>query len=76
MLRTFNDVRNSWAKIMSDDGLAGMNFSEPCHHVVRFVARTVLIEPVDLHVFVVFERDALEAGLRRFDVLQSDNSYQ
>ena len=55
---------------MSDDGLPGMNFSEPCHHVVRFVNRTVLIEPVDLHVFVFFVRDALEASLRSFDVLQ------
>ena len=76
MLRTFNDVHDSWAKKMSEDGLAGINFSKPCHHVVRFVNRAVLIEPMDLHVFVVFVRDALEASLRCFDVLQCDNSRQ
>lgn len=48
---------------MSEDGLAGIDFSEPCHHVVRFANRAVLIEPVELHVFVVFVRDALEASL-------------
>ena len=47
MLRTLNGVHGSWAKKISEDGLAGMNFSEPCHHVVRFVDRTVLIEPVE-----------------------------
>ena len=50
-------------KKMCVDGFAGKNFSEPCHHVVMFVDRTVLIEPVDLQVFVVFVRDALEASL-------------
>jgi hypothetical protein len=65
---TLNDVYDSWAKEMSQDGLADMNFSEPRHQVVRFVGRAVLIEPVELQVFVVFVRDALEATLRNFDV--------
>ena len=47
-----------------------VNFTEPCHQVVRFVSRTVLIEPVDLQVVVIIVRNALEASLRRFDVLQ------
>ena len=59
---------------MYKDGLAGMNFSEPCHHVVRFVDRPVLIEPVEPQVIVVFVRNALEACLRSFDALQCDNS--
>ena len=63
ILRAFNNVHDSWAKIMSDDGLAGMNFSEPCHHEVRFVNRAFFIEPVNFHIFVVFVRDALEANL-------------
>ena len=76
MLHTLNGVQGSWAKKMSEDGLAAMNFTKPCHHVVRFVDRTVLIEPVDLQLFVIFMRDALEASLRSFNVLQSDNSCQ
>jgi hypothetical protein len=50
--------------------MAGFNFTEPCHHVVRFVGRAVLIEPVDLQVVVIIVRNALEANLRSFDVLQ------
>ena len=76
MLRTFNDVNDGWAKKMCKDGLAAINFTEPCHHIVRFFDGTVLIESLDLHVFVAFVRDTLEASLRNFDVLQSDNSRQ
>ena len=50
MLRTFNDVHDSRAKKMCGDGLSAINFTEPCHQVVRFVYRAVLIEPLDLHV--------------------------
>jgi hypothetical protein len=76
LLRTFDDVYDSWAKKISGDGLAGTNFSEPCHHIVGFVDRAVLIQPVDLQMFVVFVHDALEASLRSFDVLKCDDSYQ
>jgi hypothetical protein len=37
---------------------------------VRFVGREAFIEPVDLEVFVVVVRAALDASLRKFDVLQ------
>ena len=78
MLRTLNGVHDSRAKEMSEDGMAGLNFSEPCHQVVRFVDRALVIEPMDLQVVMFFVRDALEASLRRFDVLQCqcDNSCQ
>ena len=76
MLRTLNDVHDSRAKEMSEDGMAGLNFTEPCHEVVTFVDRTFIIESVDLQVVVVIVRDALEAGFRRLDVLQYDNSRQ
>ena len=76
MLRTLNDVHDSRAKEMAEDGMAGLNFTEPCHHVVRFVDRAVFIEPVDLQVVVVIVRDALEANLRRFEVLECDNTRQ
>lgn len=76
MLRTFNDVHDSWAEKMCEDGLAAINFTEPCLHEVRFVGRAALIEPLDLHVFMVFVYDSLEASLRCFDVLQCDNSRQ
>lgn len=76
MLSTLNDVHDSGAKEVSEDGMAGLNFTKPCHQVVRFVNRTLLIEPVELQVVVIIVRDALEASLRRFDVLQCDNSRQ
>ena len=69
VLRTLNDVHGSRAKEMSEDGMASLNFTEPCHEVVRFVGRTFIIEPVDFQVVVIIVRDALEAGLRRFYVL-------
>jgi hypothetical protein len=57
--------------------MADLNFSEPCHQVVRFVDRAGLVEPVDLQVVMfVVRRDALEASFRRFDMLQCDNSRQ
>jgi hypothetical protein len=70
IFRTLNDVHDARAKEMSEDGMASLNFTKPCHQVVRFVGRTLFIEPVDLQVVVVIVRDALEASLRRFDVLQ------
>jgi hypothetical protein len=73
---TFNDVHNSRAKEISEDRMAGLNFTEPCHQVVRFVNRAGLIESVDLQVVVFIVRDALEASFRRFDMLQCDNSRQ
>ena len=74
MLRTFNSVQDSWAKKMCDDGIAAFHFTEPCHHIVRFVDRAVLIEPVDLQLFVVFVHDTLKTSLRSFDMLQCDDS--
>jgi hypothetical protein len=55
---------------MCGDGLAGVNLTDGCHQVVRFVNRKFFIEPVDLQVFVVVMRAALDASLRKFDVLQ------
>jgi hypothetical protein len=69
MLRTLNDVHDSRAKEMSEDGMASINRTEPCHHVVRFVGRTLIIEPVDIQVVVFIVRDTLEANLGCFDVL-------
>ena len=37
---------------------------------MRFVGRLAFIEPVDLEMFMVLVRAALEASLRKFDVLQ------
>ena len=74
MLHTLNDVHDSRAKEISENGMASLNFTEPCHQVVRYVDRAVLIEPVDFQVIALFVRDALEAGFRSCDVLQSDNS--
>lgn len=71
--RTVNDVHDSRAKEFSDDGMVGINFTEPCHQIVRFVDRAGLIEPVELQVVVIIVRDALEASYRRFDMLQYDN---
>ena len=76
MLRTLDDVHDSRAKEMSENGMGLVNFTDPCHQVVRFVDRTVLIEPVELQVVVFIVRDALEASFRSFDVLQWDNSRQ
>jgi hypothetical protein len=60
---------------MSEDGLAGMNFTEPCHQVVGFVGRAFLIMKfVELQVVVVVVRDALETSLRSFNVLQRDDN--
>jgi hypothetical protein len=69
MLRTLNDVHDSRAKEMSEDGMTSINRTEPCHHVVGFVGRTLIIEPVDIQVVVFIVRDALEANLGCFDAL-------
>ena len=37
---------------------------------MRFVVREAFIEPLDLEMFVVVVRTALEPSLRKFDVLQ------
>ena len=76
LVRTINDVYDGRGKEMSEDGTASLNFSEPCHHVARFIGRTVLIEPVELQVVVIIVRDALEACFRRFDVLQCGDSHR
>ena len=55
---------------VSRGGLADANLSDSCQQVVRFVGRSGFIEPVDLHVVVVVVRAALNASLRKFDVLQ------
>jgi hypothetical protein len=52
------------------NGLAGDNLTDSCHQVVRFVDRKFFIEPVDLQVFVIVVRAALNASLRKFDMLQ------
>ena len=76
MLHTRNDVHDSRAKEMSEDGMASINCTEPCHQVVRFVDRAFVIAPVKFQVVMLFVRDALEASLRSCDVLQCDNSRQ
>ena len=57
--------------VMCVEGLAGVNLTDSCCQVVRFVrlGRRFFIELVDLHVFVVVVRAALEASLGKFDVL-------
>ena len=55
---------------VSGDGLADANLTDSCQQVVRFVNREAFIESVDLEVFVVVVRTALDAGLRKFDMLQ------
>jgi hypothetical protein len=69
MSRTLDDVYSSWARVVSEDGLAGMNLTESRHQVMRFVGREVIIEPVDLQVIVILVRAALETSFRAFDVL-------
>jgi len=65
---TLDNVYSSWARVVSRDGLAGMDLTESRHQVVRFVGRSVFIEPVDLQVIVIVMRAALETSLRTFDV--------
>ena len=67
--RTLDDVPNSWASIFCEDGMANGNLTESCHQVVRFVGR-FFIELVDLHVFVIVVRAALDPSLRKINVLQ------
>ena len=62
--------------VMCKDGIAGANLNESCQQVVRFVGRSVFIEPVELQVFVLVVRATLEAGLRKFDVLRWGNLFQ
>ena len=70
MLHTLDDIHDGWAIFeMPKDGFANVNLSKPSHQVVRFFCVVVFIDPVDLHVFGVFVRDALEPSLRNFDVL-------
>ena len=40
---------------------------------MRFVGRELFIEPVELQVFVIVVLAALNASLRKFDVLQQGN---
>ena len=40
---------------------------------MRFVRRELFIEPADFQVLVIFERAALDASLRKFDVLQRND---
>ena len=54
---------------VSGDGLADANLSDSCRQVVRFVGRSGFIEPPELQVLVVVVRAALDASLRKFDVL-------
>ena len=70
MLHTLDDIRDGWAIFeMPKDGFTNLNLSKPSHQVVKFVGVVVFIELVDLIVFGVFVRDALEPNLRNFDVL-------
>ena len=70
MLHTLGDIYDGWAIFeMPKDGFAGMNLTKPSHQIVRFIGVIVLINLVDLIVFGVFVRDALESSLRNFDVL-------
>lgn len=55
--------------VVCGDGLAGDNLTDSCQQLVRFVGREAFIEPVDLKVFVVVVRAALDTSLREFDVL-------
>ena len=59
--------------VVCRDGLGGANLSDRCKQAVRFVGRELVSDPVDLYVFVLVERAALEASLRKFDVLQRGN---
>ena len=61
---------------MCGDWLPGANLRDRCQQKVRFVGRELFIEYVDLYVFVLAERAALEAILRKFDVLQRGNICQ
>ena len=76
LVRTFNDIYDGRTHEMSEDGTASLKFTEPCHHVVRFISRTVLTKPVELQVVVIIVRDELEASFRGFDVLQCGISRQ
>ena len=58
--------------VVCGDGLAGVNLGDSCQQVVRYVDRRFFIELVDLHVFVIIVRTALEATLRKFDVLRGN----
>ena len=51
------------------DGLARMNLNESRQQVMRFISREGLVEPVELEMIVVFVWDALDSGLRSFNVL-------
>jgi hypothetical protein len=68
-LHTLDDISNSWARVVCGDRLAGMNFTESRHQVVRFVGREAFVEPVELNMFVVFMWTALDSSLRNFDML-------
>ena len=68
--RTIDDVPDSWARVLCGDGLAGVKLSESCQQIVRFIGRDAFIEPLDLQVFVLIVRAALDASLGSFDELQ------
>ena len=66
---TLDDIQDSWTMVVYGDGLARMNISESSYQIVRFISRAGFVEPVELHMIVVFVWDALESSLRSFNVL-------
>ena len=61
-------VCNGWAMVVCRDGHAGAELTDSCQQVVRFVGWEAFIKSVDL-VIVIVVWAALEASLRKFDVL-------
>ena len=69
ILPTLDDVPDSWTMVVCRDGLACMKLTKNRQQVVGFISREGFVEPVDLHMIVVIVWDALESGLRSFNVL-------
>ena len=70
MIRTLDDIHNSWANVFCGDGCASVKLAESREQVVGFIGWEAVIEPVDLQVFVMMMGLALETSHRSFDVLQ------
>ena len=66
---TLDDVRDSWARVVTGDGLAHMKLTQSRQQVVWFIGREAFVEPVNLQMIVFFVWDALESSLRSFNVL-------
>lgn len=69
MLRTLDDVSDSWARVLCRDGLANVNLTNSRRQVVRLIGRDGFVEPMELYVSVILVRTPLEPNLRKFDML-------